>query len=273
MDINQETLQLMKGAARRIEERDREYRAGSDEKQYTRVTAHIMGQLDHDGLGIVLPINHSKSYAGIVNAVYQHCIRAVEFVGDVDVVNYQGLVCARVRAAGIHHVHNLERRFMYYPQILARARVIPALDMRYFASSAAPRPKRDVKRVHTKAEQLLLYGIEKYGFTTKEAAEFLGQRTPTVRQHIRVLLSRGLIEREGKKYVPTIDELPLSETTRDQVLEYAKKHSKTRAIKVAKHLQISQSLAVHHLGKLTEIGLLKKIMPGHYEYVGETGHV
>ena len=269
MDIGEETLQIMRNAAKRIEERSRAYRLSEESVTngvYPRVTAHIFGQLDHEGLAILLPVNYSKQYNGAAEVLYRHCMDALGYVGDVEVVNSQGLVEMRVRSANIHNVHNLDRRLLHYPRSLEDIRVVPALGMNYLASSAVARPKRDVKRMHTKAEKLLSYGIGHDGFTTRQAAEFLGLRLPSARQHIRVLLKKKLVEREGKKYVPLVDEMPPAETNRDRLIEYARQKREFGLSNAAKRLKISDSLASHHLKKLVEIGVLRKIKPGRYKY-------
>ncbi|MFA4820436.1 MAG: hypothetical protein WC613_05790 [Candidatus Aenigmatarchaeota archaeon] len=271
INITDETLQIMKRAARRLEERNMEY--GDSETRLsrcTRVTLPIRGQLDHEGLDIVLPVNRSKKYGNITNVFYQHCMRALSYLGDVQVGSYGGLVAMSVREANIHKVHAMERRFLYYPRLLADVHVVPSLEMSYLPSSAVPRPKREVNRMHTKSEELLSFGIKNNGFTTKEAAEFLKLRVTTTRRHIFKLSKDGLIEREGKGYVPTVDELPPSETTRDQIIEYAREKQWFRLMHAAKHLEVEDSLLCHHIKRLTKMGVLRKIKPGHYKYTGKT---
>ncbi|MEK6888100.1 MAG: hypothetical protein AABX14_04095 [Candidatus Aenigmatarchaeota archaeon] len=270
ISITEETLKIMKRAARRLEERYSEYRSRIEEdsdRKYTRVTAPIRGQMDHEGLSVLLPINCSKKYNGSINVFYEHCMRALGYVGNVEVTRYQGLVAMQVNAANIHNIHCLERRFLYYPRELANVQIVPSLEMIYLPSSAIPRPKREVNKMHTRPEELLSYGIKHNGFTTREAAEFLKLKVTAARGHIFKLRKKGLIEREGKRYVPTVDELPPSETTRDQILDYARKKHRFRLMYAARHLKVESPLLCHHIKRLTKTCMLRKIMPGLYEYV------
>lgn len=276
MNIREETLQIMTQAAHRLEERNRRYmEAGNPSSGYPRVTAPIKGQLDHDGLSILLPLQTSKNYNGLLGAFYSHCLRAIEYIGCVETSDYRGIVAMRVRNANIRSVKNLERRLLRYPLRLDKARIVPSFDMSYAASTAVSwKPQKGRKLDCKKSKVLLAYLIiRSHGATIKEAVEDLCISESAARKRTMFLIGKKFVEAKKipgsteKRYVPVVKEMPQGETTRDRIIDYAEKAGEFRLRDVGISLGISRYTACHHLNYLVREEKVKRMGDGFYRYI------